>query len=302
MPLQRQLVIFSADSARASLTDLAGLLMGAAHVTTMGGTARVSVQVDAAWRVHALAAEFAARGLSMGWAQDADGEYWVRTSYARVLVGMRPPSFLDGLRLRLWFMAGGRLEDGSIVLRLGNNHAMARRALAPLGLDGAIETGPAIRITGAQKVTRFGDLIGERPPAAPEGAWPPPRRVAPAEERAAAAGGKRTAGRGTRAGNGADTAEDLLVLGQLLGAAAASDGEKVSDVADQAEVPEPAVEKVAKKRVTRKKTEEVSGEQTEPETAAGEGGKAAPRKRSPRKAARGKEIPESAAEGAGRVP
>jgi hypothetical protein len=203
--------------------------------------------------------------------------------------------------------------------------------------------------------------------------------VVPADDRAAAVSGKRTVGRGARAGNGADGAEDLLVLGQLLDAAAASDGEKVSDAADAAdpdaghadvaeepgrvaarqggalaedeigeagsrihgagkvsdapdgeavekrgeesgvvagkrraaksvrapkkgpERQEPAVETVAKKRVTRKQTEEVLGEQPAPETAAGEAGKTAPRKRSPRKAARGKEIPESAAEGAGQA-
>lgn len=171
MPPDRQLVIFSADSARPSIRDLAGLLVGAAHVTTMGGTARVSVMVDAAWRVHALAAEFAARRLSISWEQVQDA-FWVRTSYSTLLKGLSPPSFLDGLRLRLWFMASGRIEEGSIVLTLGNNHALARRALAPLGLDGAIERGPVIRIEGAGKLTRLADLIGERPAPAPTPAWP----------------------------------------------------------------------------------------------------------------------------------
>jgi hypothetical protein len=171
VPLQRQLVIFSADSARPSTRDLAGLLVGAAFVTTMGGTARVSVKVDAAWRVHALAAEFAARGLSIAWEQAQDA-FLVHTSYSTALRGLDPPSFLDGCRLRLWFTAAGRIVEGSIVLRLGNNHALARRALAPLGLDGAIERGPAIRIQGTDKVARLADLIGQRPPSAPESAWP----------------------------------------------------------------------------------------------------------------------------------
>lgn len=171
MPLNRQLVIFSADSARPSTADIAGLLVGAAHVTTMGGTARVSVMVDAAWRVHALAAEFAARRLSIVWEQAQDS-YWVRTNYSTALKDLRPPSFLDGVRLRLWFMASGSLEEESIILKLGNNHALARRALAPLGLDGAIERGPVIRIEGSGKVARLADLIGERPPSAPQSAWP----------------------------------------------------------------------------------------------------------------------------------
>ena len=171
MPLERQLVIFSADSARPSTRDLAGLLVGAAHVTAMGGTSRVSVRVDAAWRVHALAAEFAARGLSLAWEHSQDA-FLVHTSYSTALKGLNPPSFLDGCRLRLWFTASGYLHDGAIVFKLGNNHALARRALAPLGLDGAIEKGPAIRISGEAKVARMADLIGQRPPSAPEAAWP----------------------------------------------------------------------------------------------------------------------------------
>ena len=147
------------------------MLVGAANVRTMGGTARVSVTVDAAWRVHALAAEFAARGLSISW-EKAQDSFLVRTSYSTSLRGLNPPSFLDGCRLRLWFTASGRLDDGSIVLNLGNNHALARRALAPLGLDGAIERGPVIRIEGAAKVARLADLIGQRPGSAPESAWP----------------------------------------------------------------------------------------------------------------------------------
>jgi hypothetical protein len=171
VPLERQLVIFSADSARPSTRDLAGLLVGAAHVTTMGGTARISVTVDAAWRVHALAAEFATRGLSLSW-EHAQDSFLVRTSYSTSLRGLNPPSFLDGCRLRLWFTAAGRLDGESVVLNLDNNHALARRALAPLGLDGEIERGPAIRIEGAAKVARLADLIGHRPKAAPEAAWP----------------------------------------------------------------------------------------------------------------------------------
>jgi hypothetical protein len=173
VPLDRQLVIFSADSARPSTSDLCGLLIGAALITRMGGTARISVLVDAAWRVHALAAEFAARGLTIAWEQDGEG-YWVRTSYSSALIGLRAPSFLDGVRLRLWFLASGSIDGDAIVLKLGNNHALARRALAPLGLDGAIERGPVIRIEGMGKLARLADLIGEPPAAAPAAAWPRP--------------------------------------------------------------------------------------------------------------------------------
>ena len=171
MPL-RQLVIFSADSARPRISDLAGLLIAPGEVTRMGGTARVSVLVNAAWRVHGLAAEFAARRLAMSWESTSDGQFQVRTSYTSALVPLVPPSFLDGSRLRLWFLAAGRVEGNEIVLGLGNNHALARPALAPLGLDGEVVKGPAIRIPGKSKVKRLADLIGERPASAPPLAWP----------------------------------------------------------------------------------------------------------------------------------
>ena len=169
----RQLVMFSADSARPAIRDLAGLLMGCGQLSKMGGTARISVLVSAAWRVHALAAEFAARGLSMLWEPDQDHSFWVRTSYSTALTTLTAPSFLDGPRLRLWFLAGGTIEDDdAIVLTLANNHALARPALAPLGLDGSIERGPVIRIEGPGKRARLAELIGERPATAPASAWP----------------------------------------------------------------------------------------------------------------------------------
>ena len=54
----------------------------------MGGTARVSVVVDAAWRVHVLVAEFAARGLAATWVATADEHLGVRTAYARGLASL----------------------------------------------------------------------------------------------------------------------------------------------------------------------------------------------------------------------
>jgi hypothetical protein len=142
------------------------------------------VLVSQAWRVHALAAEFAARGLAISWEPTDDGAYWVRTSYSSTLVRLTPPSFLDGVRLRLWFLASGELEEGEehgVLLGLGHNQALARPALAPLGLDGEVVKGPAIRIVGEAKRRRLADLIGESPARAPRGAWPiasrPPAQI-----------------------------------------------------------------------------------------------------------------------------
>ncbi|MEU8081169.1 hypothetical protein AB0B31_37670 [Catellatospora citrea] len=191
MSLNRQLAMFSAESARPSAYDLAGLLIGPGQVTRMGGTARVSVVVDAAWRVHALAAEFTARGLETSWEPAAiDGHFGVRTAYTGMLAplaeawlrgsGKRPPAgfALDGARLRLWFAAAGSVDpegDGA-VLRLGGNDencaAPALRAFTALACMAELGRGPVLRIAGRRRVARLRELVGERPAMAPLGVWP----------------------------------------------------------------------------------------------------------------------------------
>jgi hypothetical protein len=66
-PHRRQLSLFGVEAADPSPLDLSGLLAGAGRVSRMGGTARVSVTVDSAWRVHVLAAELALRGIEVSW-------------------------------------------------------------------------------------------------------------------------------------------------------------------------------------------------------------------------------------------
>lgn len=63
----RQLSIFGAETTEPSPADLVGLLAGPGRLGRIGGTARVSVPVDAAWRVHVLAAELVGRGLVVTW-------------------------------------------------------------------------------------------------------------------------------------------------------------------------------------------------------------------------------------------
>jgi hypothetical protein len=168
LPLGRQLVIFSADSVRPSVADLTGLLVGPGLISRMGGTARVSIRVDAAWRVHALAAEFAQRGLSIAWESTSDGGYWARTSYSSTLVPLTEPSYLDGARLRLWFLATGELLDDAVVLGVGSNQPLALRTLAPLGLDGEVIDGPACADQGlgqaiaAGRAHRVAPVVGAR--------------------------------------------------------------------------------------------------------------------------------------------
>ncbi|MEV1144352.1 hypothetical protein, partial [Micromonospora sp. NPDC049799] len=118
----RQLAFFGAEAADPSLADLAGLLAGPAEVSVMGGTARLSVLLDAAWRVHVIVAELAQRGLPASWEATGDARHTVRTSYTRLLKplaaawlhgpALRPPAgfHLNGRRLRLWLAAAGTPE------------------------------------------------------------------------------------------------------------------------------------------------------------------------------------------------
>ncbi|SNS18601.1 hypothetical protein [Actinoplanes regularis] len=67
-PNGRQLPMFGAETIEPSPADLTGLLAGPGRLGRIGGTARVSVIVDDAWRVHVLVAELVARGLAATWA------------------------------------------------------------------------------------------------------------------------------------------------------------------------------------------------------------------------------------------
>ncbi|GIE98271.1 hypothetical protein [Paractinoplanes rishiriensis] len=65
--LGRQLPFFGAETTEPAPSDLVGLLAGPGRLGRMGGTARVSIEVDAAWRVHVLVAELVVRGLVASW-------------------------------------------------------------------------------------------------------------------------------------------------------------------------------------------------------------------------------------------
>lgn len=188
----RQLSLFGAEAVEPSPGDLAGLLAGPGQVVRMGGTARVSVVVDTAWRVHVLVTELAARGITASWVQTADQHLGVRTAYAASLAPLGaswirgaikypPPDFyLDGPRLRLWVAAAGTADPAGFVLRLGASDEpcwpVVGAALAAVGLPaellGPRAGGPAYRITGRRRLARLAELVGERPPTAPVDAWP----------------------------------------------------------------------------------------------------------------------------------
>lgn len=188
----RQLSLFGVAAVEPSPADLAGLLAGPGQVVRMGGTARVSVVVDAAWRVQVLVAELALRGLAATWVTTADERLGVRTSYATTLAPLaaawlrgavkRPPDrfHLDGPRIRLWAVAAGSVDPLGYVLRLGASDESCWEpvgaALAAAGLPAVLlgprAGGPAYRITSRKRLLRLGEMIGDRPPTAPPELWP----------------------------------------------------------------------------------------------------------------------------------
>ncbi|MGI5211595.1 hypothetical protein [Plantactinospora sp. CA-290183] len=188
----RQLSLFGVEAADPAPADLAGLLAGPAELVRMGGTARVSMVVDAAWRVHVLVAELARRGLRASWLGRVEERHGVSTSYTTLLAPLaaswlrgtvkRPPLnfFLNGPRLRLWTAAAGGPEPLGFVLRLDpsdeSGWEQVGAALAAIGLPAVLldpgAGGPAYRITGRRRLARLAELVGDRPAAAPPSQWP----------------------------------------------------------------------------------------------------------------------------------
>ncbi|WP_433054833.1 hypothetical protein [Dactylosporangium sp. CS-033363] len=129
----RQLSLFGVEARPPAPLDLEGLLAGAGQVGRMGGTGRVSIVVDDAWRGAVLRAELEQRGLAVTCEPTGEADRWqLRTSYSALLaplaaawldewgVKVYPRSLaLDGRRLRLWVAAAGSYEGPrSYLLRL----------------------------------------------------------------------------------------------------------------------------------------------------------------------------------------
>ncbi|MFI1994606.1 hypothetical protein [Actinoplanes sp. NPDC020271] len=210
-PDGRQLSMFGAETTEPSPADLAGLLAGPGELGRIGGTARVSVIVDDAWRVHVLVAEFVARGLTATWAPVEEPEpepepedqdpievrdeeildtptepspprFEVRTAYSRRLNALAtawPDAaaqlFLSGPRLRLWVAAAGLPRPGGFRLGLdpAKDPVEVDAALVRVGLAGRVsDDGRSYVIVGRRRLTRLAELVGERPEAAPPEMWP----------------------------------------------------------------------------------------------------------------------------------
>lgn len=201
--------LFGVEASEPTPADLAGLLAGPGELHRMGGTARVSVTVDAGWRVHVLVAELAGRSLPASWQPvgDESGRFEVCTAYTTRLVplagrwGGGPPArlHLNGPALRLWVAAAGAPElvdpdsaGQGYLLRLRPadqpGWPAIGAALVAAGLAGEVVDpapasrrpaggtldGPAYRITGHRQLARLAELVGDPPTAAPPDTWPAP--------------------------------------------------------------------------------------------------------------------------------
>ncbi|MER7003106.1 hypothetical protein ABT297_08680 [Dactylosporangium sp. NPDC000555] len=120
----RQLSLFGVEARPPAPIDLEGLLAGAGQVGRMGGTGRVSIVVDDAWRCAVVRAELEARGLVVSCEPTGEEDRWrLRTAYSAALAPLAarwlddegtkvsPRGLaLDGRSLRLWVAAAGAYD------------------------------------------------------------------------------------------------------------------------------------------------------------------------------------------------
>lgn len=190
--MPRQLSFFAAGALPPAVNDLEGLLAGTGQLVQRGGAARIGVVVGQEWRVAALLAAFAERGLSGEPDTTFDGQPAVRTGFSPALVPMAgrwtrgarmlPPDgfVLDGPRLRLWAIAAGRRDPYGYLLAVGGSDDAAWKAIGsalhdagvPGTLIGPRAGGPAYRITGSRHLARLRELLGDVPPDAAADDWP----------------------------------------------------------------------------------------------------------------------------------
>jgi hypothetical protein len=187
-----QLSFLTAGVRPPAIADLEGLLLGAAQVVRLGGTARLSVLVEPSWRVAELLTAFTERDLRGEAVPGEEGAISVRTPFSRSLLPLAerwvsgavkavPAGFvLDGSRLRLWAIGAGRRDEHGYLLRVSPHDPAvwdpAGSALARLGITGTFvgprAGGPAYRITGRRRSARLREYVGDAPAGAVDGDWP----------------------------------------------------------------------------------------------------------------------------------
>ncbi len=192
-PRTVQFSLFGAALAMPSLDDLAGVILaGGDWVRTEAGEpgrARLSVVVEAPWRVEAIAAAFTELGLGSSVAAAENGT-GVRTDFSARLVdeaarwtrgaAVHAPAglALTPRGLRLWAIAAGRPEPSGYLLGTADPehelHRYGGSQLAALGLAATsitVRTEPGWRISSVKRLRRLAELLADAPPGAGRD-WP----------------------------------------------------------------------------------------------------------------------------------
>jgi hypothetical protein len=187
-----QLSLFSAEARAPRVGDLAGLLCGPGQIARFGAgdQARLSVVLADPGRAAALAAAAAATGVELGAVRTESGALALRSAFrcdlaalaqawTRGAVKAVPAEWhLDGPALRLWALAAGRADErGGYLLALDahapQTHLPLVAATTRLGVPPArISRGPALRISGARRMSRLVELIGPAPAGLAAAEWP----------------------------------------------------------------------------------------------------------------------------------
>jgi hypothetical protein len=187
-----QFSLFGAEVAEPILADLAGVVLAGGDWVRAEedfSVARLSVVVDAPWRVAAMISAFDELGLAPSTAMAENGT-GVRTEFSAQLAPeaqrwtrgavLRPPAglALTARGLRIWAIASGRADASGYLLGTGEADGLMHRAagaqLAALGLAAtsiALRTAPGWRVTSVKRMRRLAELLGE-PPSGSSADWP----------------------------------------------------------------------------------------------------------------------------------
>jgi hypothetical protein len=183
-----QLSFYSAEANRPHAGDLAGLLCCQGQLAEFARTAaRLTLPLDARWRVRAVRMALAERGIEATATVDEEGGLGVRTAFRADLLPLADdwtkegekfaPSglTLDGGALRLWVLAAGSWLGTNYLLGLDpaapDTYDTVRGALGSAGLPATLH-GVGLRISGRRRLGRLAELVGRPPSGDAEEHWP----------------------------------------------------------------------------------------------------------------------------------
>jgi hypothetical protein len=183
-----QLSFYSAEANRPHAGDLAGLLCCQGQLAEFARTAaRLTLALDARWRVRAVRLALAERGIETTPTVDEEGRHGVRTAFRADLLPLADdwtkegekfaPSglTLDGGALRLWVLAAGSWLGTNYLLGLDpaapDTYDTVRGALGGAGLPATLH-GTGLRISGRRRLGRLAELVGRPPSGDAEEHWP----------------------------------------------------------------------------------------------------------------------------------